>query len=837
MVSACQAAGVEIVGLTDHFRVATSKSLADALEAAGIKVFLGFEANSSEGVHLLCLFGRDMSIDQIGRVIGACGVVDLTAKSPQSDKTCEQLLDLIPRHGGVAIAAHVCAANGLLDVLKGQSRARAWKSKDLLAVALPGARDGAPQNYRSILLNKDPEYERERPVAVINANDVSDPAALSEPSATTLIKVADVSIEGLRQAFLDWESRIRLASDDPPLAHIELIAASWSGGFLDGQCLRFNEGLNVLIGGRGAGKSTLIESLRYAFEQLPQGDDAKKAHDSMMKSVFGPGASIAVLVKSPSPSPQYYLLERIHGARTKIRDQSGNLLGEVPPSAVLGKLEVYGQHEISELTRRPEKLAELLRRFTPTTDLDADKASNRTTLVKSRKSIISQAEEVGEIENALAALPELNMKLKQFEDAGLDKKLSEKAQFDDEKRILDAAEDVSQSAADLATGIEGYNSGGDLVAADAELPNKDLLAPLNAAGARLARRVARAAKYVRLAKADMDRSIEQVRSEWLPKSEEADTKYQAILRELKAAGQDGTQFITVRDQIERLKPKETELAEKSATLDALKVERRELVDAWEKLKAEDYRQLQRAAREVSSKLKNRVRVSVRPSQGLGPVEEAIRRHCTGNFSQALNQLRAKQDLSLSDFASDILAGAPKLVAVYGFTSQAAERIAEGGMKLALEIEECEVPPEAVLELNVGSDQVQVWKELDSLSTGQKATAVLLLLLLESNAPLIVDQPEDDLDNRFITECIVPSMRGEKMRRQFLFSSHNANIPVLGDAEQIVGLTPKVEGGVERAEITEGLCGSIDTPLVKELVKDLLEGGQAAFELRKQKYGF
>jgi hypothetical protein len=212
-------------------------------------------------------------------------------------------------------------------------------------------------------------------------------------------------------------------------------------------------------------------------------------------------------------------------------------------------------------------------------------------------------------------------------------------------------------------------------------------------------------------------------------------------------------------------------------------------------------------------------------------------HCSGNISQALERLRTREDLSLTDFGSTIAEGAPQLVKKYGFSQSAAERIAQGGTNLALEVEECEVPAEAVLELNVGNEKAQTWKELDDLSTGQKATAVLLLLLLESDAPLIVDQPEDDLDNRFIAECVVPTMREEKRKRQFIFSTHNANIPVLGDAEQIVGLTPVVEAGIEHATIPEELCGSIDTPAVKELVKELLEGGQEAFEFRKQKYGF
>jgi hypothetical protein len=240
---------------------------------------------------------------------------------------------------------------------------------------------------------------------------------------------------------------------------------------------------------------------------------------------------------------------------------------------------------------------------------------------------------------------------------------------------------------------------------------------------------------------------------------------------------------------------------------------------------------------VSKRLKDRVRVNVRPSASLDQLETVIRKHCSGNFSQALERLRSKDDLSLTDLGLTVAEGTAALVSKYGFSQSAAERIAKGGTALALEIEECEVPAEAVLELNVGSERAQTWKELDQLSTGQKATAVLLLLLLESDAPLVVDQPEDDLDNRFIADCIVPTMRDEKKKRQFIFSTHNANIPVLGDAEHIVGLTPVVEGGIEHATIPDGLCGSIDTPAIKEMIKDLLEGGQEAFEFRKQKYGF
>src|SRR6266498_78276 len=124
-----------------------------------------------------------------------------------------------------------------------------------------------------------------------------------------------------------------------------------------------------------------------------------------------------------------------------------------------------------------------------------------------------------------------------------------------------------------------------------------------------------------------------------------------------------------------------------------------------------------------------------------------------------------------------------------------------------------------------------------LSTGEKGTAVLLLLLLESEAPLIVDQPEDDLDNRFITEGIVPKMRQEKRRRQFIFATHNANIPVLGDAELIGALSASGEAGRGHAEIPPECEGSIDATKVRGLVQEILEGGREAFEMRRRKYGF
>ena len=211
----------------------------------------------------------------------------------------------------------------------------------------------------------------------------------------------------------------------------------------------------------------------------------------------------------------------------------------------------------------------------------------------------------------------------------------------------------------------------------------------------------------------------------------------------------------------------------------------------------------------------------------------------GRLSEAIDALRERDTLSLKEFVDACRAGRDTLSQKFRFSPAQAERIVGASPDTCMEIEELDLAPTSMIELNVaGEGQPHQWQLLEDLSTGQKATAVLLLLLLESDAPLVIDQPEDDLDNRFITEGVVPKMREEKRRRQFVFATHNANIPVLGDAELIVGLNASGEAGQEgKATIASEHMGSIDSRSVCELVEEVLEGGRAAFEMRRLKYGF
>lgn len=841
MVKACVNGGIQVAAITDHFRFDASISLAESLKAEGIIVFPGFEANSCEGVHILCLFPAETTASEVNALIGACDLRDPKADSPISNKTCEQLLHLVQHKGGIAITAHVTASAGLLTTLKGVPRINAWKSEHHLAAAIPGPITDVPDGQLQICQNRNPDYRRDRPIAFVNAADVSKPGDFAKDSATCLLKMTEISIEGLKQAFLDAEGRILLNSDGAPTAYTRLAAISWDRGLMSDQSVALNSGLNVLVSGRGAGKSTIVESIRYAFGLEPKGKEASSTHKAMMKELMGQRASVAVLLHSPKPSPGYYLVERVYGQDPRVKDQNGEIIAELMPLDLVPGLEVYGQHEISELTRDKAKLAEILKRFVgddAQTSVEMDDIRSR--LIESRGGIVGKRQKITELDQALAALPGLREKLKRFKATNLKEHAEEKTAVQAEARLLESVSGKIVKLKELGDNLLPPTESADAVLppeTDQKLPNRSTLEPLQKVAQDVDDAWRAASLILTAAHSKAAGDLASIQTSWEPLKDAANERFENVKAKLSDEGHNPDEYVSLDDQVARLEPKQNEKQGVEVELASLRAKRQGIIDEWEKVDARAYTELEKAAKRVTKKLQGTVKAVIQPSSTIEPLKEVLRKHVEGNISQAYGKLEEHDTLSLSQFAETIRKGTDALVSGYGFTESSAKKIADAGEALALEVEECRIPPEAAIELNVGRDGVENWKKLENLSAGQKATAVLLLLLLDADAPLVIDQPEDDLDNQFIAGQVVPIMRSGKKRRQFIFSSHNPNIPVLGDADQIIGLTPTVEDGEDRTKIFDRDCGSIDKASVQQLIKDLLEGGEQAFTTRRTKYGF
>ena len=840
IIHACQELQIEIIGVTDHYRIKDSEGLINAARVAGIAAFPGFEAVTKDGVHFLCFFDQSVSRELVQAKIHDCGVHEDSLPSPIGKYDSREFLDECERWGAVCIAAHAAAdKGGLLKVLSGESRMAVWKSEKLVACSLPGPVKGAPESCRAILENKDPQYKRARPIAIVNSQDVSDPADFKKQGTWCWIKMSTVSIDGLRQAFLDPDSRIRLATEPPPEDHVEFVAMAWEGGFLNGSGIHFNENLNVLIGGRGTGKSTVIESLRYVLQLQPATEDALRNHNSIVQDVLGNGTKISLLVRSYRPNKSDYLIERTIPNPPIVKDELGNVLA-VAPSDVIPRIEIFGQHEISEVAKNPIKRTRLLTRF-----IEADlilvkrKEELARSLDRSRRRILDVSKELEQIEERLSRLPAVEETLKRYQSAHVEEKLREQSLIVREERILSTAiERLTPFQSVLAELRDNLPIDTAFVTAEAldDLPGKNILVGLSAAFDKLGETVAKVSQELDGAIGEARMAIGEVNARWIERKRDVQQRYEAALRELQKERIDGGEFIKLRKQIEDLRPLKERKNALLKAREAHEQERRNLLAEWEDFQRQEFQKLERAAMQVTKQLKI-VRIRPEFAGNREPLSELIR-SLGGRLSATLDSLESRPEISLRELADACRKGRDELVAKFAASPGAAARLIQAGEEFFMQIEELDLPPTTSIELNVSADtNAPEWKDLEALSTGQKATAILLLLLLEADAPLLVDQPEDDLDNRFITESVVPRMRYEKQRRQFLFATHNANIPVLGDAELILGLSTVGEPGQVQAQILASHMGSIDSRPVRELVEEVLEGGKEAFEMRRKKYGF
>jgi predicted metal-dependent phosphoesterase TrpH len=848
LLAQCEELEVEVLAVTDHNHAGSIDLLRREAAKRGVHIFPGFELSSHEGVHVLCIYPPDTSEIQLGRFLGKFELYNIAPCADKANQKFVDILRIVRDQGGITIAAHVTQNNGWFTTLKGQTRIEAWQNENLLAVQIPGAVADLPPEILRILRNKNKDYQRKHPasselaIAIVNARDIKAPDDLADPSATCWIKMSEVSIEGLRQAFLDPGSRIRLNSDPELEKHAEFVAITWQGGgFIDGTMIHFNENLNVLIGGRGTGKSTVVESLRYVLDLEPLGEEARKAHEGIVRQVLRNGTKISLLVRSYHPTKRDYRIERTVPNPPLVRDVAGTLLNLIPQD-ILPQVEVYGQHEIAELARSPEKLVRLLNRFgEQDTDLARRKGELKRELERSRNRLLEVREELKHIEERLASLPGLEETLKRFQEKGLEERLKEQSLLVREERVLKT---IPERLAPLRELLEQLRRELPIdrtflsARALAELPGREILAQADPVFEQLSRELEAAVAQMVATLEHADQGLAVVSKHWEERRRQVQAEYEQILRKLQKEKVDGEEFMHLRRQIEELRP----LKERQDLLRGHEKEhadyRRQLLAEWEDSKAEECRRLQAAANEVERQLTGQVQVQVNCTGNCKPLFDFLYEQVGGRLAETIETLGQCENFSLTEFASACRNGRDALVEKFGLVLAQADRLATASPAVILQMEELDLPPTTQIKLNVAAEgQPAAWTALESLSTGQKATAVLLLLLLESNAPLVVDQPEDDLDNRFITEGVVPRMREEKRRRQFIFATHNANIPVLGDAELILGLQATGEPGSGGATIPPEHRGSIDSLPVRELVEEVLEGGKTAFETRRLKYGF
>lgn len=843
LLDQCTALSIKVIGIANHGSVDAVDGLRRFLEPHGIVVFPGFEIASSEKVHMVCLFPEGTTKDQLNRYLGCLDLTDVQDTVWPSRKTCLDLAKTIFDLGGFWYAAHMTGSNGLLRLNQdGGGLVHIWKNEALVkAGQIPGPLKDLPQNYKDIVLNKNPDYQREHRIALLNAKDVAKPEDLADPCASCWIKMTRPSFESFVTAFKDPDSRIRLgALTETHYSHLENVR--FHGGYLDGIEIELSAHLNAVIGGRGTGKSTLIECLRYVLDAPPRGNAARRQHDEIIKANLGAGGRIELSVISSAQHGRRYLVSRRYGEPPVVKDDAGQV-STLQPRDLLPRVEIYGQNEIFELARDPASQTAVLNRFLPSgSTLTSELSTVGKRLAENREKLLSVARQKDELQAQVARLPKLAEQVQQFTALGLESKLALVPRLERERQLAKRVNEELGRVTGGLTSLEDSLPDTTFLSDKAldGLPHAEILAAMRVALDKLGSEIRAQLTAMRRLHADAVAATGMQQTELKTKLDAEAAALEKVFASLPVfagkPGRDvGRAYQELLREIEAIRPSETRVATADKLLTELESQRRNLLDEFYRLRDQRTDDLRTAVKKLNRKLEGKLRLNLR----IGGQRKALKEfllHVPGLGEKKLAWIdQSGDDLTIPALVQAIRAGEAALKTLtsdWGMQNSVVEILARLDRGAVLALEQIDLQDRILIELNI-AHQGEIFRPLDQLSTGQQCTAILHLLLLENDDPLITDQPEDNLDNAFIAERIVTQLRSAKTERQFLFATHNANIPVFGDAEWI-GIFSASDA---HAQMPADAQGSIDVPSIRERVADILEGGREAFSQRKEKYGF
>jgi len=704
------------------------------------------------------------------------------------------------------------------------------KDEYLHAIAItPSEADGTDQ--QKIVTGTKP-YDRKHPLAVIYADDVCHPSQLGGAGATSWFKVSGAKVESLKLAVRTPETRV--ATSDPtgnPRALLREI--SWTGGFLDGVSVPIASDLTALIGGRGTGKSTVIESLRYALGLSPIGADAIKDHKAIVDKVLRSGTIIRVEVETVVPTPRTFTIERVVPDPPVVRDSSG-VATNLQPVDVAGLVEIFGQHELAELANNPASVADMVQRFAGASGANTSHDEVRESLALNREQLKKTEDARGALQEDLADIPRLEEQVQQFKETDVATRLADLKRLDQDESMFAEADTRVRGVADALSDFVDPQLQATLAAAyDGldESPQKDKLVVAAAATETLAKTLKSLVGDANAAIETADATIASAKSDWDAAVKEQREAHADVLRKLHDEGLEPDKYLATAKALDDLKAKQPRLASHDETLKKLLKQREKLLGELAKQERNVVQALHEAVRAANEATGGVVVVRPIASSERQLIIDVITRHTTGQRTQMVAAVGA-ENFSPRAFVAAVRGGTDEL-AKLGIKGAQALGLINAGEPMLRELEELSVGHAVEVLLDISSDATRELKKMDDLSKGQRATALLLLLLGASTAPLVIDQPEDDLDNRFVYDGVVQHLRKLKGVRQVIASTHNANVPVLGDAELIVAL----ESDGQHGRPTQDGVGSLDDASIRSLVENILEGGPAAFNARQHLYGF
>jgi ABC-type lipoprotein export system ATPase subunit/predicted nucleic acid-binding Zn-ribbon protein len=609
------------------------------------------------------------------------------------------------------------------------------------------------------------------------------------------------------------------------------------GGFLDGQKFDLADGLNCIIGARGTGKTTVLEFVRYAMDAMPADSAPRARIESLVeKNLAGGRVQLDIQTKDGLS----YVVSRSTGEAPVVFADNGSPTEINLKAGGLFSVDIFSQNEVESIADQASSQLGLIDNFEAETitaighrirTLQADLTGNASKIVPLQQ----KADAIGE---ELKELPTLSDKLRAFKAEGgqdadsINQAHALKALRDRERRAAEAANSL---LGETHQAIEAIAGRGDqrlrTLFTDEMLkgPNGPLVSEIRAGALECAEQVGRLlSKALECIHAAGETLAGQATKLDLAHKQQDVTFRELIEKHKEAQGQasERTRLEKSRNDLLAKQREKDHLLEQIVVLQR---ERAALAKKLSELRDDRFRLRRGVVDRINAALSPSMRVSIvqfgNPQEYRDLLERSLQGHrlkqgqVAGKLVNAFSPAEQVEVIKQKDVQA--------LIDKAELNRDQAEKVivALAGSQVLFDVETVELADLPRIELNDGG----TYKETGSLSTGQKCTTILPILLMDSENPLLIDQPEDNLDNRFVFDTIVQSIGKVKRRRQLIFVTHNPNIPVLGDADRIFVMDSDGLAGRKANE------GSVDQ--CKDDIVTLLEGGADAFKRRKTRYAY
>ncbi|MBS3820878.1 MAG: hypothetical protein KGY81_03850 [Phycisphaerae bacterium] len=578
-----------------------------------------------------------------------------------------------------------------------------------------------------------------------------------------------------------------------------------------------------------------VLSIRYALDAMPADGPARKRVEALVEGNLA-GGRIEVAIQNRDGLA--YIVSRSAGEAPVVLDSNRSPTEINLRSGGLFNVDIFSQNEVEAVADEAGSQLSLIDNFQASQiaaidhrirSLAADLDSNASKIIPVRQKADAVTEE-------LRALPDVIEQLKAYTEEGgddaeaINKAHELKALRDRERRAVEATQaklGEVYHAVEASVGRIGEQMAAMVTDEMIAGPNGKLITELR--------------DSVQSCRDEADRFLQQALGRIQAEGEtvaelagkldlvhkQQDMGFHELIEKHKEAQGKAAERARLERVRNDLKAKEREKAQLTEQLQTLGEERTRLLETLSELRDQRYELRKGIVGQINAALSPSIRVSLvqygDPRQYQLLLEEALRGNRLQQRVVAGKIVNALWPVDLAEVVKQ--RDAQALVDKAELNPDQADKViaALTGSRALFDLETVELLDLPKIELNDNG----TFKETAELSTGQKCTTILPILLLDSENPLLIDQPEDNLDNRFVFESIVGTIGAIKRKRQLIFVTHNPNIPVLGEADRVFVMDS--DGTTARRVNT----GTVDD--CKENIVTLLEGGADAFRRRGQRY--